>query len=235
MKKALNILKSILVWTAVVIAVFMMIFTIVSVSIFDRNDRNIFGYKTFIVLSDSMAKTHFDAGDLVVLKEVDPATLEEGDIITFVSQNEENFNEVVTHMIKKKTYDESGNPGFVTYGTTTGKEDATIVTYPYIKGQYQFHLPKVGHFFNFLKTPQGYIVCIFIPFMILILYQGLNCIRLFRRYKSEQLQGITAECNQNEAESRASAEMMKELQALKTQLANLKKSEAPGDNDACEQ
>ena len=41
----------------VALAVFMMIFTIVSVSTFDRADRNLFGYKAFIVLSDSMSKS----------------------------------------------------------------------------------------------------------------------------------------------------------------------------------
>ena len=81
MKKALNIIKNILVWLVMIFAVFMMIFTIVSVTTFDRADRNIFGYKAFIVLSDSMKATDFDAGDLVLVKEVDPATLKEGDII----------------------------------------------------------------------------------------------------------------------------------------------------------
>ena len=53
----------------------MTVFTIVSASTFDRSDRSLFGYKAFIVLSDSMAKTDFSAGDLVLVKEVDPDTL----------------------------------------------------------------------------------------------------------------------------------------------------------------
>ena len=61
MKKALNIVKNILVWIIVVFAVLMMIFTVVSVNTFDRSDRNLFGYKAFIVLSDSMKATDFDA------------------------------------------------------------------------------------------------------------------------------------------------------------------------------
>ncbi len=57
--KALKIIRNIFVWLVVAIAVLMMIFTIVSVSTFDRTHRSIFGYKTFIVLSDSMSKTDF--------------------------------------------------------------------------------------------------------------------------------------------------------------------------------
>ena len=94
--KALKIIRSIFVWLMVALAVFMMIFTIVSVSTFDRADRSLFGYKAFIVLSDSMSKTDFKAGDLVLVKAVDPSTLKEGDIIAYTSQNTSNYGETVT-------------------------------------------------------------------------------------------------------------------------------------------
>ena len=171
----------------VVLAVCMMIFTIVSVSTFDRSDRSLFGYKAFIVLSDSMSKTDFKEGDLVLIKEVDPSTLKAGDIISYTSQNTDNFGETVTHKIRKLTVDANGEPGFITYGTTTDTDDETVVTYPYVLGKYHTRIPNVGKFFMFLKTTPGYIVCILIPFLLLILIQGLNCTQLFRRYKREQM------------------------------------------------
>ena len=93
MKKALNIIKNIFVWLMVALAVCMMIFTIISVNTFDRSDLSLFGFKAFIVLSDSMSKTDFDAGDLVLVKEVDKSTLKEGDIIAYTSQNTSNYGE----------------------------------------------------------------------------------------------------------------------------------------------
>ncbi len=45
MKKALNIVKNILVWLVVVFAVLMMVFTVVSVNTFDRSDRSLFGWE----------------------------------------------------------------------------------------------------------------------------------------------------------------------------------------------
>lgn len=218
MKKALNVAKTIFVWLMVALAVFMMIFTIVSVTTFDRADRNLFGYKTFIVLSDSMSKTDFNAGDIVFVKGVDASTLKEGDIISYASQNSHNFGETVTHKIRRLTSDAEGNPGFVTYGTTTDTDDETVVTYPYVLGKYTGHLPKVGAFFQFLKTTPGYIVCILTPFLLLILLQGLNCIKLFRRYKQEQLDEMQAEREKIEAERLQSQKMMQELLALKQQL-----------------
>ena len=218
MKKALNIVKNILVWLVVVFAVLMMVFTVVSVNTFDRSDRSLFGYKAFIVLSDSMKATDFDAGDLVLVKEVDPATLEEGDIIAYTSQNTSNFGETVTHKIRTFTVDENGNPGFITYGTTTDTDDETIVTYDFVIGKYQTKLKGVGSFFQFLKTTPGYICCIFVPFALLILVQGINCIRLFKRYKSEQYSEIEAERQKLEQERAESQKMMSELLELKKQL-----------------
>ena len=219
MKKVLNIIKNIFVWLMVALAVCMMIFTVVSVNTFDRSDRSLFGFKAFIVLSDSMSKTDFDAGDLVLVKEVDPSSLKEGDIIAYTSQNTSNYGETVTHKIRKLTTDANGEPGFITYGTTTDTDDETVVTYPYVLGKYETNIPKVGRFFMFLKTTPGYIVCILIPFLLLILIQGLNCIKLFRRYKLEQMAEMKEERAKIEEERAESQKMMAELLALKAQLA----------------
>lgn len=231
MKKAFRIISSVLVWALVVATVGIMIFTIVSVNTFDQSNRSIFGYKMFIVTSDSMSATDFDAGDLIFVKNVDPATLKEGDIIAFVSQSSNNFGETVTHKIRKIVTDAYGQPAFITYGTTTNTDDDTPVGFPYVLGKYTGNLSKVGYFFNFLKTTTGYIVCIFIPFLLLILYQVFNCVQLFRKYRKEQLDEIRAEREQIEEERRQAAEMMKELQALKAQLAE-QQSEQKSSSDS---
>ena len=217
--KALKIIRSIFVWLMVALAVFMMIFTIVSVSTFDRADRNLFVYKAIIVLSDSMRKTVFNAGDLVLVKAVDPSTLKEGDIIAYTSQNTSNYGETVTHKIRKLTTDANGEPGFVTYGTTTDTDDETVVTYPYVLGKYQGRIPKVGTFFQFLKSTPGYIVCILVPFLLLILLEGIRCIRLFRKYKAEQQAELQAERDKIEADRAETQRMMQELLAMKAQMA----------------
>ena len=166
-----------------------------------------------------MSKTDFDAGDVIFVKDVDPTTLKEGDIIAYLSRNNHNYGDTVTHKIRRLTTTADGEPGFVTYGTTTDTDDEMIVTYPYVLGKYTGVIPKVGTFFTFLKTTQGYILCILIPCMLLILYEGFNCIKLFRQYRREQMEEIEAEKKNLEEERRQSAEMMKELMALKAQLA----------------
>lgn len=230
--KALKVIRSVIVWLIVALAAAMMIFTVVSVSTFDRADRSLFGYKAFIVLSDSMKATDFDAGDLVLVKEVDPATLKEGDIIAYTSQNTSNYGETVTHKIRKLTTDANGEPGFITYGTTTDTDDETVVTYPYVLGKYSSHIPKVGAFFQFLKTTPGYIVCILVPFLLLILLEGIRCIRLFRKYKAEQQAELQAERDKIEADRAETQRMMQELLQMKAQMVqNEQKPSEKADSD----
>lgn len=219
MKKTWKIIANVATIVLVVFTVAIMLFTIISVNTFNRHDRNIFGYKAYIVLSDSMKATDFDAGDLVFVKKVDPTTLKEGDIIAFTSQNTENYGQTVTHKIREKTTDANGEPGFITYGTTTDKNDEAVVTYPFIQGQYKFDIPNLGSFFNFLRTTPGYIVCILIPFLLLIGYQGVNCVLIFRRYKAEQMEELAQEKQAIEEERRKSEQMMAEIMELKAQLA----------------
>ena len=219
MKKAFGIIRTTMIWLLVAFAVFMMIFTIISVTTFNRNDRNLFGYRAYIVNSDSMAEGYFNAGDLIFVQEVNPGSLQAGDVISYISQNPDSFGETITHKIRTRTYDAEGNPGFITYGTTTGVDDEIIVTFPYVLGQYRTYIPKLGTFFNFLKTTPGYFICIFVPFMMLILYQGIKFFRLFRRYKSEQMEEIEAERAQIDAERQQSAEMLQQLKQLQEQLA----------------
>ena len=214
MKKAWNIIRKIIVWAIVVFSLGMMAFTIISVTTFDRADRSVFGYSAFIVLSDSMKATDFDAGDLVIIKQTDPSTLKEGDIISFQSPDESNYGEIVTHKIREVTTDDEGNPGFITYGTTTDSNDQGIVTYNLVIGKYQGHIPKVGTFFNFLKSVPGYFICIFTPFFILILVQARNSIKLFRKYKKEQMEEIQAEKKSLEEERVKSQEMMEQLMQM---------------------
>jgi signal peptidase I len=236
-KKVLGILSKVLTWIIVAITAFMMLFTIVSTLVFDRNDRNLFGLRFYIVLSDSMSpsennkddEVHFSAGDIVLIKETeDPTALQPGEIISFISLNDDNRGETVTHKIRERRLNSAGKLlGYVTYGTNTGKNDDVLVEPDYVLGTYTGKLPNVGHFFQFLKTTPGYIVCILIPFLLLILWQGIGTVRLFKQYKREQMADMEAEREKIAQEREQSAAMMLELQALREQLAQQQGAQAP--------
>lgn len=220
MKKVLQIAKNALSCLVAIAAVAMMVFTLVSVYSLNKTDRDIFGFKFFIAASDSMSTDCFSSGDVIISKAVDPKELKADDIITFLSVDPYSFGQTITHKIRRLTTDENGNPGFVTYGTATNQDDSTIVTYDHIIGKYQGKIPKLGKFFFFLKTPKGYLFCILIPFLLLLSLLASDCIRLFRQYKKEQIDEITAEKNK----------IQEEYEKIFYELQNLKSHSAPTDS-----
>lgn len=215
MKKALRIIGRVVTVLILLFAICVMVFTIISVNTVDR-DAGIFGYKPFIVLSDSMKDT-FEVGDIAVSRSVDPETLQPGDIVSFRSIDPNNFGEVVTHKIREITTYE-GAPAFVTYGTTTQVNDAYPVPFEQVIGQYVFRLPKMGYFFQFLKSPAGYVTLILIPFLLLIVIQAVRFIRLMRQYRSEQQAELEAQQAKLQEERLETQRMKEELERLKAEL-----------------
>ena len=123
-----------------------------------------FGWKPFIVLSGSM-ETEIDAGDVAVVKETDTASLKKGDIIAFKSGEI-----VITHRI----YDiiqEEGETRYITKGDNNNAEDNGYVLPEQIEGVYQFKISRLGNLAMFIQTPIGMIVCLSVPFIILVLVQ----------------------------------------------------------------
>ena len=228
-KKIANIALRVFTLLLIAFTVGMMVFTVVSVTTIDNpNNRSIFGMKFYVVQTDSMSPSennkdmdvHFSAGDIIVVKNVDdPTKLQPGDIISFISTNSVSYGETVTHMIREVKYNSNGSvEGYVTFGTNTGTNDEALVQPSFILGKYYTKLPAIGRFFAYVKSTPGYIVCILVPFLLLILYNGVNVIRLFRQYKREQMEAMQAERNQIEEERAEAQRMMQELLALKAQL-----------------
>ena len=220
-KKILGVTSKVLTWIVLAFTIFIMVFTIVTVSTIDKNDKSLFGRKFYIVQTDSMSKSDKN-------KDLD-VHFKAGDIISFISTNSESYGETITHMIRKvETTSDGKTIGYVTYGTNTGVDDEALVEPNYVLGKYSGKLPGLGKFFSFVKSTSGYIVCILVPFLLLILYNGVNVIRLFRRYKKEQTAAMEAEKAQIAEDKRQAEEMLKELQALKKQLGI--KADNPPDN-----
>ena len=108
-----------------------------------------------------------------------------GDIITFRSIDPANYGEVVTHKVQELTSYE-GKDAYVTYGTANESADSYPALKEKVIGQYRFRLPKAGALFDYLKSPAGYFVLLFLPFFLLMLSQGIRFFRLFKQYKERQ-------------------------------------------------
>ena len=221
MKKALNIIKKVISFVLLAMALFAVVFTIISVTTVNNTQRSLNGYKFFVVLSDSMSATDFSAGDMIVVKEVDVNTLEKDDIITFYSTDPKSLGEIITHKIREVKKNENGKLiGFETFGTTTNTTDETLAEPTNIIGQYQFSIPKLGYFIQFMKTPVAYIIFVAVPFALIIGHEVYKCFKIIDENKKEKLR-LETEAREKllEEERLKNEQMLKEIEELKRKLA----------------
>lgn len=131
----------------------------------------IFNSAPLIVISDSMTIDKeagtgaFNKNDLIIIKKVDPASLEKGDIVTYRGRD----GDIITHRITDlitDTKDGQEVPAFETKGDYSPGYDFYPVRYEQIIGEYQFRLPKLGGIAMFLQTPAGVIIILLIPVLI---------------------------------------------------------------------
>lgn len=220
-KKVFSIITKILTVFIIIFTLLIVLFTILASLTVGKNDKTIFGHSAYIVLSDSMQDT-FAAGDIVVSKvNGDFTNLADGTIITFLSEDPGSFGATITHKIRCKT-EVDGKVSYITYGTTTGEDDKTAVRPENIIGIYSFRLPKMGYFFQFLKTPWGYVTIILVPFLLLI---GFNCAHFIKLYKGYKKQKNQEALDTISAEREETERLKEELELLKAQLNEQKKDE----------
>ena len=131
----------------------------------------IFNRAPLIVISDSMTidknagTGEFNKNDLIIIKKVDPTTLEKGDVITYKGKDGDIITHRITDLITDKV-DGQEVPAFETKGDYSPGYDFYPVKYDQVIGEYQFRLPRLGGIAMFLQTPAGVIVILLIPVLI---------------------------------------------------------------------
>ncbi|QKY21032.1 signal peptidase I [Halolamina sp. CBA1230] len=113
---------------------------------------------SYVVLSDSM-EPEISAGDAVIVKSVDPANIESGDVITFVRAEE---STPVTHRVVEAVETEGGQ-AFRTKGDANDDPDPALVPAENVTGEVWVVLPYVGYVVMFANTPRGMALLIGLP------------------------------------------------------------------------
>jgi len=124
------------------------------------------GYQMYIVLSGSMSP-EFDTGSLAFVREMEPEQLVVGDIITFRSPN--NPESLTTHRIVEIQRDDGLR--FITRGDANNVNDPSPVPAENVVGMVTFTVPYVGYLLNFVQTTQGLILLIFVPGVLIIVFE----------------------------------------------------------------
>ena len=126
----------------------------------------LFGMQVFTVLSGSMEPT-YHVGSLIYVKETDPMTLQPGDVITFMLDEDT----VATHRIVDVIPDEE-DPSvirFQTKGDANDAVDGSLVHYKNVLGTPVFTIPKLGYLASYIQNPPGTYVAISVGAVLLAL------------------------------------------------------------------
>ena len=139
---------------------------------------NLFGYKAFVIVSDSMEDT-IKKGDIVIVRNYDESELNENDIITF-----SNDGQITTHRITQ-IKEEDGNKKYVTKGDNNDIEDSQEVLYDDIYGKLVLTIPMLGNIFIFMQDKLIFLIIILIILLILLYKMNKKEKSEIRREKKE--------------------------------------------------
>ena len=149
---------------------------------------NVFGYVISSVQSESMSGT-FEKGALVVGKIPDENTVIEKDAIISFYQKVNGNTIINTHRVVD--VDNAGStPIYQTQGDNREVcpvPDTDWKTINDVTAVYQFHIPAVGGFIDFLKKPLGFVICLVLPMLAFIAWQIYKLIAIYLQSKKEQM------------------------------------------------
>lgn len=148
-KKVWGIVSWVLVCVVVLAAVFLM-------------GSRLLGYRVFNIVSGSMEPV-YRVGDLIYVQEVDPNTVQPGDVITFVL-NEDLV--VATHRVVRV---DAEKQRFYTKGDANETEDGGSVHFKNLIGVPKFKIPGLGYVADFIQKAPGLYITIAAVAVLLLL------------------------------------------------------------------
>lgn len=153
MKKIWNAFTTVLVALVVILALLLV-------------GARLIGLQVFTVLSGSMEPT-YHTGSLIYVKSVDPFELREGDVITFMLDEDT----IATHRIVDVVPDENDRSvvRFQTKGDANDAVDGSLVHYRNVVGSPVFTIPKLGYVANYIQNPPGTYIAMSAGAILLIL------------------------------------------------------------------
>jgi signal peptidase len=189
LKKIWNIVSTTLVVLMVLCAVFLM-------------GSRLLGFQCYNVISPSM-EPEYGVGDLLYVKKVDPNTIKEGDVITFIV-NEDLV--VGTHRVVRV---DAENQRFYTKGDANEIEDQSPVHFNNVIGVPKFTIPKLGYVSDFVQNPPGMYITIGVGIILILAVFLPDMIgKKKKEDEDEEVAAVQTEINTaNEENERLKAEL----------------------------
>ncbi len=203
MKKIWNIVSTVLVVLMVLSAVFLM-------------GSRLIGFQCYNIISPSM-EPEYMVGDLIYVKKVDPATIKEGDVITFIV-NEDLV--VGTHRVVRV---DAENQRFYTKGDANDVEDGDPVHFNNVIGVPQFSIPMLGYVSDFVQNPPGMYITIGVGVLLILIVFIPDMIG--KKKTDEEDAEIAAAQTEIDAANEENERLKAELERLKAETAHYSSGE----------
>lgn len=123
----------------------------------------------FVTVAGGSMEPAVHIGAVAVMEKVQPQDLKVGDIIMFSDPAQPGRR--VTHRII--TVKDNGG-SFTTRGDANKTNDATAVPGQLVQGRFLFSIPAAGRFVAWMNTQYGFLMMIFVPGIIIILWELRN-------------------------------------------------------------
>ena len=171
------------IFVILVLLIILIVLYIVRVNFLASNDKlGEVKINFYTILTQSMYPT-IKAGDIVVTYKEDNNMYNEGDVITFIS--EQNGGITVTHRIKE-VFNVNDSYSYRTKGDNNNAPDNEITSGDNVLGKVLIKIPKAGYIQQFLVSKTGWIVAVILPCLAIVIYDILKLFKFTAR-KGKQL------------------------------------------------
>lgn len=130
-----------------------------------ENPINLFGYRSFVILTGSM-EPNLNPGDMIFTKKVEKNNLKNGDIITFLTTG---TTSTTTHRIVN-IINQDGKTYYQTKGDNNSSIDTDLVPFENVVGTMNFRISKIGKIVMGISSTG----CIALILIILLIRWSIN-------------------------------------------------------------
>lgn len=181
-QRAGNIIKNIL----LVLAVALLVIQVGAAA--KGSTPSVLGYRVLRVISSSMQPAIPDQ-TCILIRSVPADSLEEGDVITYISTDPSIYGCYNTHRIYDKYTDNEGGLHFITKGDANEEPDVYEVLPERIVGKYLGEIPfgrYIGKGLNYLTDRRVYFLVIILPLLICMMSYIVQIVRTLMEDKEDE-------------------------------------------------
>ena len=170
------------IFVVLVLLIILIVFYIVRVNFLASKDKlGEVKINFYTILTQSMYPT-IKAGDVVITYKEDNNKYNDGDVITFVS--EQNGGITITHRVDE-VYNVNNSYSYKTKGDNNNAPDNEITSGDNVLGKVVVKVPKVGYIQQFLVSKTGWIVAVVLPCLGIVIYDILKLFKHTARKGSQ--------------------------------------------------